>query len=107
MGKAGRAQSQPLPAPCRFKNIAAPTLSTSRSILTKGPSMTRNASFEAASEHLRMALPLMSKYQIPVVPLNYAVWYEYVAGGSRALEDTLDRLIGANEAIDETATRQL
>ena len=42
--------------------------------------MTNPVSFELASERLRLALPLMSKYQIPIAPLNYAVWYEYVAG---------------------------
>lgn len=69
--------------------------------------MTTNVSFQTASERLRLALPLMSKYQIPIAPLNYAVWYEYVAGGSAALREAIDRLSRANEVIDEKVTRDL
>jgi diguanylate cyclase len=64
-------------------------------------------SFETASEHLRLALPLMSKFQVPVVPVNYAVWYEYVAGTSPVLKEAIDRLVGANQIIDESVTREL
>jgi diguanylate cyclase len=49
----------------------------------------------------------MARYQVPVVPLNYAVWYEYVAGTSHALSTTIDRMVGGNEAIDEKVTRDL
>lgn len=69
--------------------------------------MTTNVSFQTASERLRLALPLMSKYQIPVAPLNYAVWYEYVAGTSPVLKDAIDQLVATEQAIDEKATRDL
>lgn len=32
-----------------------------------------------AAEVLRVVLPLLSKYKIPPNPLNYAIWYEYIA----------------------------
>ena len=48
----------------------------------------------------------MSKFKIPVVPLNYAVWYAYVAGGNPALKETIDRMVGADQTIDETLTRE-
>lgn len=69
--------------------------------------MTVPVSFETASEHLRLALPLMARYQVPVVPLNYAVWYEYVAGGSSTLSAAIERLINSNQVIDEKVTREL
>ena len=46
-----------------------------------------------AAEFLRMALPLMTKYNVPVTPQNYAVWYEYVSGGNGALKARLDQLM--------------
>ena len=69
--------------------------------------MSKEVSFETASECLRLALPLMSKYQIPVVPINYTVWYEYVAGASPALKETIDRMVAAEQKIDQTLTREL
>ncbi len=69
--------------------------------------MTTPVSFDSASERLRLALPLMSKYRIPIAPLNYAVWYEYVAGSSPVLRDVIDRMINSEQAIDETLTREL
>ena len=68
--------------------------------------MTTPVSFDSASEHLRLALPLMSKYRIPIAPLNYAVWYEYVAGSSPVLRDVIDRMINSEQVIDETLTRE-
>ena len=40
---------------------------------------------DVSSERLRMALPLISKRQIPVTPENYWVWYEYISGENEPL----------------------
>ena len=69
--------------------------------------MTKPVSFETASERLRLALPLMSRYHIPIAPLNYAVWYEYVAGSSPVLRDVIDRIVKNEQTIDENLTREL
>lgn len=69
--------------------------------------MTTSVTFQTASERLRLALPLMSKYQIPIAPLNYAVWYEYVAGTSAVLKEAIDGLLAAEQPIDEKVTRDL
>ena len=69
--------------------------------------MTNPVSFELASERLRLALPLMSKYQIPIAPLNYAVWYEYVAGTRPVLKEAIDRLLKTDQGINEKQTRDL
>lgn len=69
--------------------------------------MSKEVSFETASEYLRLALPLMSKFQIPVAPLNYTVWYEYVAGASPALKETIDRMVASQQGIDQKVTQEL
>ena len=69
--------------------------------------MARDPSFETASEYLRLVLPLMSKFRIPLLPENYAVWFEYVSGANPGLKEILDRLIAAEHPIDEKLTRDL
>lgn len=69
--------------------------------------MPTKTTFEEASEHLRLALPLMSKNRVPVVPPNYAVWYEYVSGGTPALKEAVDRMLQAGEKVDTDATEGL
>lgn len=49
----------------------------------------------------------MSKQRVPIAPLNYAVWYEYVSGCNQALKEAIDRMLEAGEAVNEKATRQL
>ncbi|MES9857528.1 MAG: GGDEF domain-containing protein [Sedimenticola sp.] len=44
------------------------------------------------AETLRMTLPLMSKYGIPVTPENYAVWFNYASGSKPALTERIDEL---------------
>lgn len=45
-----------------------------------------------SAEYLRLALPLMSKHDAPLHPISYAVWYEYVSGMNRALNEAVDTL---------------
>ena len=42
--------------------------------------MSQKTSKDEAAEFLRLTLPMMSKYQIPVTPANYAVWFDYTSG---------------------------
>ena len=69
--------------------------------------MSEKVSFEVASEYLRLVLPLMSLHKVPVAPLNYAVWCEYVSGGNPALKQSIDRMLEAGESVDKEATLQL
>ncbi|ARU58560.1 signal transduction diguanylate cyclase [Oleiphilus messinensis] len=46
-----------------------------------------------AIHYLKLALPEMSKRNIPTTPQNYAVWYEYIAGNNGALRKEIDSLI--------------
>jgi len=62
---------------------------------------------ETSSEFLRLALPHMSRYRIPVTPQNYAVWYEYVAGTNIPLREAIDALVAADEQIDAEVSADL
>ncbi len=67
----------------------------------------QEVTIEKSSELLRLALPYMSRYRIPVTPSHYAVWYAYVAGGNVALQEAIDALMAADEPIDEEVTADL
>lgn len=62
---------------------------------------------EKSGEFLRLALPLMARYRVPVAPPNYAVWYNYVSGANSALVRAIDTRIAQNQPIDESITRLL
>jgi len=44
-------------------------------------------------QYLRLALPLMTKLNIPTTPENYVVWYRYVSGRDTSLSETIDALV--------------
>ncbi len=50
-------------------------------------------SMEQSSEYLRMALSHMGRFGIPVDPLNYSVWYEYVSGKNEKLSIIIDEAL--------------
>lgn len=47
---------------------------------------------EEAAQIARAALPLASQYELPANPINYTVFYEYVAGQNPELSEALDQL---------------
>ena len=69
--------------------------------------MTEELTVETSSEYLRMALPLLSKYRIPVTPQNFTVWFDYVAGRSSALCEMIDALIAKKAPINVEVTQDL
>jgi diguanylate cyclase len=61
-----------------------------------------------SAELLRIVLPLMSKHKIPVIPMNYAVWYEYAAGTNEKLTARLDAAMKLGvENVTEELTASL
>lgn len=62
---------------------------------------------EISTERLRMVLPLMSKYKIPVTPENYWVWYQFVSGDIVPIKESIERLIDEGQPVDEPATKAL
>ncbi|MEQ1530993.1 MAG: GGDEF domain-containing protein [Methylococcales bacterium] len=68
---------------------------------------TYDASVEQNKEYLRQCLPLMTKNNIPTNPINYAIWYEYVAGSNEQLNKEIDALIAAKSNFDADTTMRL
>ena len=58
-------------------------------------------SLEEIHNYVRLALPLMSKHDIPVTPKNYAVWYEYVSGINSELCLTIDKMLEKKEVFSD------
>jgi diguanylate cyclase len=63
--------------------------------------MSSKKEIDEAYSLVRLSLPLMSKYEIPVIPKNFAVWYEYVSGNK-----DLHKLIDARIKNGEKFTAQ-
>ncbi len=68
---------------------------------------TYSASPEKNSEYIRQMLPLMMQHNVPVDPMNYAVWYHYVSGTSSDLNKAIDILIRDQKPFDSNTTLNL
>ena len=66
-----------------------------------------NASPEQNSEYIRHILPLMLQHNVPVDPMNYAIWYHYVAGINGDLNKDIDTLIRDQKPFDSNTTLTL
>lgn len=62
---------------------------------------------EQASENLRRVIPLINKFKTPVNPVNYAVWYEYVSGENKQLQNEVNTRLTNNQPITEQVTQTL
>ncbi|MGZ8164865.1 MAG: GGDEF domain-containing protein [Methylobacter sp.] len=64
-------------------------------------------SLEQNTEYLRQSLPLMMQNNVPADPINYAIWYDYVAGTNTNLVKAVDALIRDRKPFDTTTTLNL
>ncbi len=62
---------------------------------------------ERSIEILREALPLMSKQPTALHPVNYAVWYAYVANDPPQVRKTIDGRLAEHGEIDDAATQAI
>lgn len=69
--------------------------------------MENNNTYQEAAECLRMALPLLTQYKLPVTPMNYAVLYEYVAGTNGALREAIDDFRAKERPITQEIAQEL
>jgi diguanylate cyclase len=51
--------------------------------------------------YFRLALPLMSKHNIPITPRNYSIWYKYVSSDEEELTGVIDGMIEAGDQFSE------
>lgn len=54
-----------------------------------------------AGEYLRLALNYIAKYNLPVNPVNYTVWYEYVSGKNMKLKKAIDHSLENAKTFDK------
>ncbi len=59
------------------------------------------APLQESAGYVRLALPLMSQYNVPITPRNYAVWYDYVSGKSRDLREAIDAMLSKAEQFSD------
>jgi len=64
-------------------------------------------SMEQSSEYLRLALDHMGRFNIPVDPMNYTVWYEYVSGKNEGLQNAINNLLNHEETITPQMSKEL
>lgn len=62
---------------------------------------------EYNAELLRQSIPLMMKNNISTHPINYAIWYEYVAGNNAHLNNAVDQLVKNNQSFDDSISLHL
>ena len=62
---------------------------------------------EESENYVRLALPLMSKHNIPITPRNYTVYYNYVSGGYSELSKAIDTTIAKGGTIDDEKIKNL
>jgi len=62
---------------------------------------------EESASYVRLVLPLMSQYDIPMTPKNYTVWYDYVSGTNVALRETIDSMLARGGPFTQDANEKL
>jgi diguanylate cyclase len=69
--------------------------------------MSDKRSIEKLNSYVRLALPLMSKHNVPITPRNYTVYFNYVSGANSKLSKALDTVIAKGETIDDEKIKSL
>lgn len=70
-------------------------------------SSTFNVSVEESHAVLKKVLPLMSQQQVPTIPQNYAVWYDFVCEANAALVAELGQRMDRGLAFTPDVCRSL
>ncbi len=60
-----------------------------------------------SSEYVRLALPLMTKYNIPITPMNYAVWYAHVSKSNKPLSLEINTMIKSGAPFSKENNQSL
>ncbi len=64
-------------------------------------------SLSYSSHCLKLAIPFMVKYKMPITPLNYALWYCYVSEKNQDLNKELDNIIKKYKTCDHEQAKRL
>lgn len=60
-----------------------------------------------SAELLRLTLPLMARYKVPVTPRNYAVWFDFVRGSNPQMKAEIQQLIDTHATFTSELNDQL
>ncbi len=69
--------------------------------------MKYNENLARTKELLRLVIAQMGKHDAPFHPVNYAVWYEYMAGINDALNREVNELTTDSKKLDENIVQRL
>lgn len=69
------------------------------------PDYTQN--LNEAAGYLRLAVPLMTRHGVPANPVNYSIWYEYVSGNNKELNEVLDKKLEDKQEITSELCQKL
>lgn len=69
--------------------------------------MNDKKSIDELQNYVRLILPLMSKYSVPITPRNFTVWYEYISGDNNELRKTIDAMLAKEEKFTEERNETL
>ena len=69
--------------------------------------MKYNENLARTKELLRLAIAQMGKHDAPFHPVNYAVWYEYMAGINDALNREVNELTTDSKKLDDKIVQRL
>lgn len=69
--------------------------------------MNGKSSIEELNSYVRLALPLMSKHNVPITPRNYTVYYTYVSGANSELNKAFDTIISKGARFDDEKIKNL
>jgi len=57
--------------------------------------------------YIKQILPLMVRHNVAANPINYAIWYDYVAGNNAKLTEVVNKLISQQIPIDSEISIEL
>lgn len=64
-------------------------------------------SIEKSFDTLKQTIPMLLKHKVSAAPINYALWYTYVANESPELKSAIDKVLQTNVPMSESKTKEL
>jgi diguanylate cyclase len=69
--------------------------------------MDEKKSIAEIQELFRLALPLMTKHNVPITPKNYMVWYDYTSGADEKLTKAINSMLEEGREFTEETNEAL
>jgi len=69
--------------------------------------MEKNIVFDDSVVALKKTIPLMMKYNVPVLPKNYALWYSYVSNDNPELSKEINSVLASKKTFTDSHASSL